>query len=269
MVVTYLSLTGIFGMTNTELSKKYQTIITPVGWAFSIWGPIFIWEGIFAVSQMVPAFRDSPVPQLVTPWWCAACAFQVIWSIVFARELIVLSLICMLGILVSLIGLIVYVDSNVGRLEPKEYFLLRAPFSLHAGWIVAASAVNTNVLADAFQASMSSLLAFGVVSLGVVFTVVVLFAVAAPRPIPKTDPILCSASAWALVGVSFELASAANLDNNIRFNHMIWDPLILDGLRYAALTLGIASFVLVPLAAYLRGADSTKAGLYADSDSDA
>jgi len=269
--VTYASLTGVFGMTNTDLSKKYQTIVTPIGWAFSIWGPIFIWEGIFAVAQMVPAMGDSPVPQLVTPWWCGVCAFQVLWSIVFANELITISLICMLSILVSLIGLVVYVDCNLERLEPKEYWLLRAPFSLHAGWIVAATAVNTNVLADAFKASQTTLLAFGVVSLGLVFTTVVLFGVAAPRPIPKSDPILCAASAWALVGVSAELAIHKNLDNPDRFNYMMWDPVILNALRYAALFLGIASFVLVPVAAYLRkiGYKSSGKGLYSDSDSDA
>ena len=25
---------------NAELSAKYQTIVTPAGWAFSIWGPL-------------------------------------------------------------------------------------------------------------------------------------------------------------------------------------------------------------------------------------
>ena len=52
VVVTYLSMTGIFGPTNSDLSQKYQTLVTPAGWAFSIWGAIFILEGIFVVVQV-------------------------------------------------------------------------------------------------------------------------------------------------------------------------------------------------------------------------
>ena len=37
LLLIYLSITGIFGETNTALSSKYQTLVTPSGWAFSIW----------------------------------------------------------------------------------------------------------------------------------------------------------------------------------------------------------------------------------------
>ena len=32
--LTYSSLTGLFGETNTDLSAKYQTLVTPAGYAF-------------------------------------------------------------------------------------------------------------------------------------------------------------------------------------------------------------------------------------------
>merc|ERR1719313_124544 len=67
-IVTYVSLTGIFGKTNTELSAKYETLVTPSGWAFSIWGPIFIREGIFVVAQLFPRFRKSEVVHRMSPW---------------------------------------------------------------------------------------------------------------------------------------------------------------------------------------------------------
>ena len=69
--ITYGSLTGAFGKTNEELSEKYQTLITPAGYAFAIWGPIFIWEGAFAVVQLLPRWRDAAVVQAMTPWWAA------------------------------------------------------------------------------------------------------------------------------------------------------------------------------------------------------
>ena len=66
---------GIFGPTNTQLSAKYQTLVTPAGWAFAIWGPIFIWEGIFAIVQMLPRFRSNPIIQDgIAYWWVARVA---------------------------------------------------------------------------------------------------------------------------------------------------------------------------------------------------
>lgn len=247
VAVTYGSLTGIFGETNTNLSKKYQTLVTPAGWAFSIWGPIFIWEGIFAAAQMFPQLRSAGVAQRVSSWWCCACMFQIAWSIFFAREAITLALLCMLGILMSLLGLLWRADT-ADSMKCTEYWLLRAPFSLHAGWILAASAVNISVQADAAKASPETLLALAIVSLGAVFAMVTLFALAVPKP----DFILCLASAWALLGVSAELNSADNLLNPDRFNPVAWDKVTLFGVRVAALVLGLVSLVLSVLAAGLR-----------------
>ena len=40
VVITYgIGVAGILDLpTNDELSAKYQTLVTPVGWTFSIWG---------------------------------------------------------------------------------------------------------------------------------------------------------------------------------------------------------------------------------------
>ena len=102
--ITYGSFTGAFGATNEELSEKYQSLVTPAGYAFAIWGAIFTWEGIFAVAQMFPSFSTSPVVDTVTPWWIFACCCQVAWALFFAQDLIPGSLVCMLGILLGLVN---------------------------------------------------------------------------------------------------------------------------------------------------------------------
>ena len=160
--ITYGSLTGAFGATNEELSEKYQSLVTPAGYAFAIWGAIFTWEGIFAVAQMFPSLSTSPVVDTVTPWWIFACCFQVAWTLFFAQDLIPGSLVCMLGILLSLVTAILRTDF-LPEISLKEYFLLRAPFSLHCGWIIAASVLNINVLADAFMSSQETLLMLAMV----------------------------------------------------------------------------------------------------------
>ena len=55
--ITYGSLTGAFGATNEELSEKYQSLVTPAGYAFAIWGAIYslgkaslLWHRCFPLS---------------------------------------------------------------------------------------------------------------------------------------------------------------------------------------------------------------------------
>jgi len=248
LVITYVSITGAFGDTNTDLSKKYQTLVTPAGWAFSIWGPIFIWEGVFTVAQLVPKYRASKVLPAIAPFWWAACIFQIGWSLVFAQDLVALALVLMLCILASLLGVLwrrdaVEIDSFA------EYWLLRAPFSLHAGWIIAASAVNTNVLADCLRSPPATLLGFAVVSFAVVFASATFFALAIPKP----DGIICFVAFWALMGVSSELNNAEGLlDEKKRHNFFAWDRMVLDGLGSAAQVLSFGSLGLAVLAVTLR-----------------
>jgi hypothetical protein len=244
--VTYASISGIFGATNTDLSKKYQTLITPAGWAFSIWGPIFIWEGIFAVTQLLPSFRSLDSVQKIAPWWWASCVFQVLWSIAFATEGITLAFILMVSILASLLGLLWIGDSKPGSVA--EYWLIRAPFSLQCGWIVAASALNFNVFADAHLASQATLLSLAIASLGIVFAIASLAAFAIPLP----NPVICFVAFWALIGIFSELGDAKFLNDPSRFNYSAWPQVTLDGVRGASLFLALASLGLMGAAVARR-----------------
>lgn len=152
LAITYGSLTGIFGPTNTILSLKYQTLVTPSGWAFSIWGLIFIWEGVFAVFSFLPKFRESEVFSAIAFWWVGVCVTQVGWSIAFAQEQQGVSLAFMLSILLCLAAIAVRLSMITSTY--LEFWLLKGPFYLQLGWILAASAVNFNVVIDASVAQL-------------------------------------------------------------------------------------------------------------------
>jgi hypothetical protein len=244
--VTYSSLTGIWGATNTELSKKYQTLLTPSGWAFAIWGPIFIWEGVFAVTQMLPAFRSLASVQSVAPWWWAACAVQVSWSFVFAQDIVTGATLLMLSILICLVGLVVFGDRKRG--STAEYWLIRAPFALQLGWIIVASELSLNVQADSMKASPATLLMLAILSLVFLLCLVTVATIAAPLP----NPIVCFVGFWACMGIYAELGNAENLLNTSKYNPIAWDPYVLNAIRGAALTVGLVSLASLALAAVLR-----------------
>jgi len=245
-VITYTSITGVFGKTNTELSAKYQTLVTPSGWAFSIWGPIFIWEAIFVVAQLFPRFRQSEVVLRMSPWWWALYVVQCCWTFAFAQDQVTLALIFMLLILASLLGISWSTDDLA--LSAAEYFLLRAPLSLQLGWIICAAGVNVSVQADALKSSQSTLLALAVLTYAAVLSASVAFAVGPLSP----DPIVCLVAAWAFLGIYSELGNPVELNDPTRFNPSTWDAVILDGLRSAALGVSIIAFALAISAAVLR-----------------
>merc|ERR1712151_720354 len=118
-----------------------------------------------------------------------------------------------------------------------QYGLLRAPFSLHLGWIVVASLVNTNVQADAAKSSPEALLALAIMSYAAVAIAVTVFSLIAPSP----DAIVCFVAAWAFAGINNELGDPANLDDSARFNPYRWDRVTLGGLQCAAVPIVVLS----------------------------
>ena len=43
-ISTYGTERRLFGSTNPEVSQRYDTLVTPKGWAFAIWALIFVGE---------------------------------------------------------------------------------------------------------------------------------------------------------------------------------------------------------------------------------
>ncbi|CAJ1941285.1 unnamed protein product [Cylindrotheca closterium] len=211
---------------NGELSEKYQTLITPNGSAFSIWGLIFVAEGIFAVAQLFPKFsNEKMVMEGVKYWWVLACIFQCGWTIAFAFEVIWLSLVFMLLIWSSLAALLYsqYYTESKGTL--LEFWLLRFPFAVHCGWLTAASALNVNVVVVDIDQPADIQLACGIISLAVLHAISVWVVFGLQKPNYTIAVVL----AWAnyFIYVELEEPKQTLLDSGFSSD-------TLSGVRYAA-----------------------------------
>jgi benzodiazapine receptor len=49
IVLNVLSGAGAIGPTNANISDSYPNSFVPAGWAFSIWGPIYLWVAAFCL----------------------------------------------------------------------------------------------------------------------------------------------------------------------------------------------------------------------------
>jgi translocator protein len=147
--------------TNAELSDKYATLITPIGWTFSIWGLIFILQFLWVLQQFYWSLPENYVEAVVTVRfnYVFTVVTQIAWTLAFTSEMLELSLFFMLLILYNLF----MITRSLSLLEPPPvasmasrclvtlaptlaFFFTEFPFVLHFGWILAATFVNVNVV---------------------------------------------------------------------------------------------------------------------------
>lgn len=125
-------------------SDAVRTLITPAGWAFAIWGPLFALSVGFAVWQALPAQRTNALLDRIA--WPAAIALaaQGVWSTY--TQLANLTAISVAIILVSLAGLLVVLRALVHTpaLSRGERIFVAPAFSALAAWLTAASIVNVS-----------------------------------------------------------------------------------------------------------------------------
>lgn len=230
---------------NGELSRKYQTLVTPNSSAFTIWAVIFLSQGVFAIVQFLPRFRATPMLQDgIGYWYNAVSATQIGWTFAFTYEIIPLSLAFMLLIWVSLVAILYtqYYTKSDGSLW--EFWLLRFPFAVHAGWITAASALNVNVQVVSMNQPADVQLAVAIVSLAVLHAISVWVIFNIPRPQWTIACVLM----WAFGWIYEELGSPNDKLSST------FEMQTINGVRYAAIAVVvvIATQIVVRLGLLAR-----------------
>merc|ERR1712232_422398 len=199
---------GTFGLanrpTNGDISDKYQTIVTPFGTSFSIWGIIFLWQALWVLWQLLPSQLNSEGVIKAGYYYPIMTAFQAGWTVSFSYEIMWLSLVFMYAILATLIAASMSLQTYKKTI--KGYLLWQGPFSIQTGWIMAASAVMTNVLPVAYGASVTAKLVVASMSLAVL--VVTAISWLSSYPVDFAIPFVIL---WALGGVYGELQTPSQL----------------------------------------------------------
>ena len=130
-----------------DVADVEPTAFLPAGYAFSIWGLIYLAMLAYALYQAWPG--RGAVPLLRRTGWpvAAASAAAAAWGFAYTAGAYALSLGLMAAALVALVAAFV----GVARSEPlgrQETWRVRVPVSLFFGWITVASIANA---ADVLQ----------------------------------------------------------------------------------------------------------------------
>merc|ERR1712224_537889 len=183
---------------NGTLSDKYQTILTPWGTSFSIWIAIFMYQLLWVIWQWLPSQRNSEGVMRAWYFYPIFSTFQAGWTFSFANEIMWLSLVCMYGILTALVSASMSLQKY--KKGWKGYLIWQFPFSLQTGWIMCASALNTNVLPVYYGATDTTQIIVASVSLAVLVTTA--FTWLSSYPCDFAIPCVV---VWAFTGVYLEL----------------------------------------------------------------
>ncbi|WP_221392209.1 tryptophan-rich sensory protein [Dyadobacter sp. NIV53] len=147
IIMNYLSNTGVFnGNTMATVSARYQNLFTPSGYAFSIWGFIYIGLIAFVIHQGKGLFKKGYTPSIVEEigWaFVISCVANCLWILAWLYEFTGASVLIMIVLLVSLLRIIILTRMELDLVPFKRVALVWWPFSLYLGWIMVAVIANT------------------------------------------------------------------------------------------------------------------------------
>lgn len=150
VVNTLASTVGINGQLTGAMSDRISNLFVPAGLTFSIWGVIYLLLLLFAIGQARGLFSSGQnVPEATRKmgWlFILSSAANVGWLLLWHFALIGLSLLVMLVLLASLLGIYLRLGTGRSRARTSERLFFRLPFSLYLGWISVATIANATAL---------------------------------------------------------------------------------------------------------------------------
>jgi hypothetical protein len=186
-------------------------LFSPAGWAFAIWGPIFVGESAFASMAAVPGVAVSnPVASAMlahaAPWFACACLLQSLWCVSFRPwakrpRHFWLPAFLLSAEAVALRGAhnaLLFAAASSPPLSIGTYLCCHLPVAMHFGWITCASLVSLNSWVAVARWAPGAKLTLAFAS--------TLFATTAAAFVSVTtgDPVVSFVVAWALAAVAVD-----------------------------------------------------------------
>lgn len=141
---------GFAGNTVGGMSDRYRTAFTPAGYAFSIWGFIFLALMANAIYQLWLAFsaddRASPhrshvIPRL-GPWLMLTNGANVLWTMAWLTEQTALSVLILTSMVAFLTMAMKRLDMARWDAPLETIALVWWPIAIYAGWVTVAVLAN-------------------------------------------------------------------------------------------------------------------------------
>ena len=191
LVFNWLAATGRLGSDTGAISAKYPTLLTPAGYAFSIWSLIYVGMIAFSVYQMLPANLSRF--RAVRSFYIFSCALNCAWLYFWHREQLVICFV-IIAALCAVLGVICYLLRDPE--STGDTWAAKAPFGIYFGWVTAATLVNLTIMLKSLDAIPGSETALAVVLILIAASLAVLVR------LKLKDYFYPIAVAWALTAIA-------------------------------------------------------------------
>ena len=140
ITINYLSSAGLInGFTVADISDQYQNYFTPAGYAFSIWGLIYLGLLAFVIytgkSLFLKDHSNDEVVLKVGWWFVLSCVANSLWIVFWVHNVLWVTVLLMLFLLLCLIKIILNLNMEMDFHPLKKYLFIYWPFAIYAGWV--------------------------------------------------------------------------------------------------------------------------------------
>ncbi len=133
------------GISTGQISDKYNTLFTPSGFTFSIWGVIYLLVLAFVVIFTLSNENTMPNMILLGILFIISCTLNVGWLLCWHFDKILLSTLIMVLFLITLLSIL--------QLTTPEG-ITYTTFSVYAAWISVALIANVSILLFKYDISL-------------------------------------------------------------------------------------------------------------------
>ncbi len=146
IIFNYVAGAGLInGQTIGDISARYDNLFTPAGYAFSIWGLIYLMLAGFVIYQARGLFKKVENNDFILQigwWFVSSCIANSLWLIAWVHDYLGLSVLLITVLLSSLMKIVV--NTNMERWDAPfpKIVLLWWPFCFYSGWITVAIIAN-------------------------------------------------------------------------------------------------------------------------------
>ncbi len=177
--------------TTGELSDSFPNLFVPAGLTFSIWGIIYLLLLVYSIVQYTGS--DKEAISGISLLFGISCILNALWIVMWHYEKLPLSLLIMIGLLVTLI----LINNQIRNLNPG---IIKASFGIYLGWICIATIAN--VTAFLVNANWNG---FGISHEA--WTIIMIFSgllIAALSVYNLRNPFIGFAVVWAFIGIAIK-----------------------------------------------------------------
>lgn len=188
--------------TMTTVTDSFRTVFRPAGYAFSIWGIIYLSWIVFCIYELLPKQLDNPSLEHLSKPVIVSSVISICWLFAFTNSYISISFI----LIVAMLCVAILQLRNAHRIvegSSVNKWLVLVPFSLYAAWLSVATIANTFIWVNArgWAGSMAQEQVWGVV------LVAAAGVIGATASLQLRNPFFSLVVAWASVALWVEQGS--------------------------------------------------------------